>query len=94
LLFGFLTAREHLYFHAKTRLGRIYTEEQINQRIDAILADMNLEKSAHTQIGGTEAIYFRKGLSGGERKRLCVGTELLMSPSILFLDEPTSGLDR
>ena len=36
---------------------------------------------------------FIRGVSGGERKRVNIGMELITSPGILFLDEPTTGLD-
>jgi ABC-type multidrug transport system ATPase subunit len=32
-------------------------------------------------------------VSGGERKRANIGTQMIFRPAILFLDEPTSGLD-
>lgn len=49
---------------------------------------MGLTKATNTIIGDERA----RGVSGGERKRVAIGVELISNPSVLFLDEPTSGM--
>ena len=55
-----------------------------------VLHQFQLEERANTKIG-TPGV--KKTLSGGERKRLSLATEILADPLILFCDEPTTGLD-
>jgi ABC-type multidrug transport system ATPase subunit len=83
-----LTVSESLLFLAEMRYG-IGSKEAID-KTNAVLALMRLEKVAHTQVGepGTTP-----RISGGERKRMCIGRELLSEPKLLLCDEPTSGLD-
>ena len=89
---GFLTVEEHLWFHAKLRMTKFgTTDKQRRRRIDALMMELNLMKVASTTIGVPEL--GMKTLSGGERKRLSVATELISNPPLLLLDEPTSGLD-
>jgi len=55
--------------------------------VNSCLQRMGLLRVRDVLVGSP----LRKGISGGERKRLCVAMELLTSPCLLFLDEPTSG---
>ena len=54
-----------------------------------LVATLGLAKALDTRVGDNKT----RGLSGGEKKRLSIGCELIGSPSLLFLDEPTTGLD-
>ena len=71
------------------RLPRDMSRQDKLNRVDAVITSLGLDKCKDTIVGG----FFRRGISGGERKRTSVGHELLINPSTLFLDEPTSGLD-
>jgi len=84
------TPREALRFSASLRLNKVSAED-VEKRVNKLLGPdaLNLEKCADTYIGG-EMI---KGISGGQRKRVSVGVELVTNPKLVFLDEPTSGLD-
>jgi ABC-type multidrug transport system ATPase subunit/pSer/pThr/pTyr-binding forkhead associated (FHA) protein len=84
-----LTVREVLFYQAKLNFTAEMKDKEIHRRIDAVLRQLDLE-DVRDSIVGDEV---RRGLSGGQRKRLNVGMELLSEPSLLLLDEPTSGLD-
>lgn len=72
-------------------LTEISTVSKIERmrRIDRLLVSFGLQQQADTIIGTP----IRKGLSGGEKRRVSVASQLVTCPKILFLDEPTSGLD-
>eukprot|EP00038_Savillea_parva_P006744 m.165565 g.165565 ORF g.165565 m.165565 type:complete len:699 (-) comp12579_c0_seq1:1083-3179(-) len=84
-----LTVRQSLMISAGLRIGKHMTEQEQRNRVEEVISSLRLNKCADSRIGGDGA----RGISGGERKRLCIGTELLTKPRLLFLDEPTSGLD-
>lgn len=89
LLHETLTVWETLYFAAMLRLPKTMPKSEKMARVSAVVEALGLLKCKDTIIGG----FFRRGVSGGERKRVSVGYELLINPSVLLLDEPTSGLD-
>ncbi|TVU26470.1 hypothetical protein EJB05_29018, partial [Eragrostis curvula] len=84
-----LTVRETLTFCAALRLPRSTTTSAKRAAADAVIAELGLAACADTLVGNA----FVRGVSGGERKRVSIGHELLVNPSLLVLDEPTSGLD-
>ena len=87
--FGYLTVKEIMYISAWLRLPPSVSSAEKHARVETILHDLGLWKCRDTRIGSSMI----KGISGGERKRLSVGVELITDPGVLFLDEPTSGLD-
>jgi ABC-type multidrug transport system ATPase subunit len=84
-----MTVRETLMFAARLRLPSSVSLEEKRAVVDSLLNKLSLVKAADTIVGDAK----RRGISGGERKRLSIGCELIGSPNLLFLDEPTSGLD-
>lgn len=87
VFFTTFTPREILYFCAKMRING--TAEYKEQVVDELINDLNLNKCVDSKIGDFQ----KKGISGGEKRRISLAIELMMNPSIVFLDEPTSGLD-
>ncbi len=88
IISGTLTVRENLMFSANVRLPNDISKDERKERVTQVIHDLGLESCADTKMG-TE---FVRGVSGGERKRTCIGMELVLAPKILFLDEPTTGL--
>ncbi|KAI6189045.1 ATP-binding cassette sub-family G member 2 [Aphelenchoides besseyi] len=89
LFISTLTVKEHLNIQADLRLVGLMTSER-RQRVNDVMRKLGLLKCKNTQIGSTSG---RKGISGGETKRLLFASELLDNPPLLFCDEPTTGLD-
>lgn len=89
LMYESLTVEETLYYAAMLRLPKAMTRQQKIDRVDKVINALGLVKCRKTLIGG----FMRRGVSGGERKRVSVGHELLIDPAVILLDEPTSGLD-
>ncbi|KAJ2843231.1 hypothetical protein IWW36_005633, partial [Coemansia brasiliensis] len=84
------TVKEALRNSALLRLPNSkYTLEEKEERVETVLRQLRLTHIKDSKIGG----FGDRGVSGGERKRVSIGTELVTDPSILVLDEPSSGLD-
>ncbi|KAF8377421.1 hypothetical protein HHK36_030798 [Tetracentron sinense] len=87
-LFPMLTVYETLLFAADFRLGPISRADK-KQRVERLIEQLGLMSARNTYIGDEGT----RGVSGGERRRVSIGVDIIHGPSLLFLDEPTSGLD-
>ncbi|ODQ51217.1 P-loop containing nucleoside triphosphate hydrolase protein [Saitoella complicata NRRL Y-17804] len=89
-LLGSLTVRETLEFAARLALPDLSRALRA-ERVTTLLRAFGLTEQADTQIG--TALARRKGISGGQKRRVSVACQIISMPRLVFLDEPTSGLD-
>ena len=89
VLLAGLTPLEMLVYAAHLKLRGCRRAAKL-ARVQTVLAELNLiGEDQRTRIGSVDT----RGLSGGQRKRVSIGLELLTNPAVLLCDEPTSGLD-
>ncbi len=70
------------------RLSSSLSDIEIDRKINRLLKELGIYEIRGETIGSPD----KRGVSGGERKRVNIAMELLADPEIIFLDEPTSGL--
>jgi ABC-type multidrug transport system ATPase subunit len=85
ILYESLSANDGLIYTAKLRLPPDTSHAEIQEVADKTIRQVGLKEHAATPV---------LNLSGGQRKRACLGNEILLQPDVLFLDEVTSGLDE
>ena len=80
--FEFLTVRETLTIAARLTLPSSVSSSEKLVRVDKLLGDLDLTKAADTMIGSATRPELG-GISGGERRRLCIGMALMNDPPLL-----------
>jgi ABC-type multidrug transport system ATPase subunit len=89
ILLPTLTVRETLRYAADLRLPSSTSAEDRRRVVEEVILELGLKECAETRVGNSQ----HRGCSGGEKRRVSIGVQLLSNPSVLFLDEPTTGLD-
>ncbi|XP_015581018.1 ABC transporter G family member 28 isoform X1 [Ricinus communis] len=89
IVHGNLTVEENLWFSARCRLSADLPKPEKVLVVERVIECLGLQAVRDSLVGTVE----KRGISGGQRKRVNVGLEMVMEPSLLILDEPTSGLD-
>lgn len=90
LLLSNLTVRENLFFCARLKSPESVSNAQVQSTVQDTMRELGLLHVQDSVVGHPTGV---RGISGGERKRVSIGAELVIRPSLLLLDEPTSGLD-
>lgn len=88
-LFPLLTVQETLMYSARLRMHGGQDLEMAKNRVEQLLKQLGLDHVAHVRVGNESS----RGISGGEKRRVSIGVDLVHDPAVLLLDEPTSGLD-
>nr|XP_017239355.1 PREDICTED: putative white-brown complex homolog protein 30 [Daucus carota subsp. sativus] len=89
IVHGNLTVEENLRFSARCRLSVDLPKADKVLVVERVIESLGLQAVRDSLVGTVE----KRGISGGQRKRVNVGLEMVMEPSLLILDEPTTGLD-
>ncbi len=87
LLIEELTVFQNLFYNAKLCFKKL-SDLEITDLVMKVLNNLGLAETKDLKVGNP----LQKTISGGQRKRLNIGLELIREPAVLFLDEPTSGL--
>lgn len=82
-----LTVRETLRFNALIRLPRSLSLVEKHARVERVIVLLGLRLCSNIRVGGDVI----KGISGGEKRRLSLGIQMLADPPVCLLDEPTTG---
>jgi len=89
VMHSILTVEENLWYSANYRLPCSVSLRQRLMLVERAMRVLGLDDVRHSIVGDVE----KRGISGGQRKRVNIGMELVIDPLLVFLDEPTSGLD-
>ena len=89
-LLPYLTVRETLMFTAKLKMTEHQNNRKQEETVSQVIMDLGLKEVADSLIGDNE---WKRGLSGGEKRRVSIAVQIISNPPILCLDEITSGLD-
>ncbi|KAM3302812.1 hypothetical protein P3S67_013842 [Capsicum chacoense] len=89
IVHGNLTVEQNLWFSARCRLASDLPKPEKVLVVERVIESLGLQPVRDSLVGTVE----KRGISGGQRKRVNVGLEMVMEPSLLILDEPTSGWD-